>query len=168
MTALLAVHVSPENRRDTSSATARALQPSEPASDGLSGPTSGVAPSLAQPTCTEAASPYLRDSQATDDADSSRAAQLIRQSSMAVHPSTTRDVCPEADPELLLDDPDALDDWTPVRSHGAAPPGSDGGLRLPVSQHGGLLGTNSLSQPLATGSAMHSRAVAARLHKEAR
>ncbi len=170
LTAPPAAGVDSQVRSEPSPATDRAPHPSEPADDGLVSPMSGVAPAPAQPISTQAASPSLQNSRATNDAESSREAQLIRQSSMAVHPSTTRDVWPEADaePELQLDDLDTLDDWTPMRDHRAAAPRSDGGLRSPAPLHRGLPGSQKLCASLAAGSAMHSRAVAARLLKEAR
>jgi len=166
LTALPAAEVDPEVRLGPPSATDRAPYQSEPADDGLVSPMPGPAP--AQPNCTQAASPSLRNLQATDDAESNRAAQLIRQSSMVVHPSTTRDVWPEADaePELLLDGLENVDDWTPMRDHRAAAPRSGGGLQSPVPPRKAPPG--SLSLPLAPGAAMHSQAVAAGLLKEAR
>ena len=170
LTALPAAEVDPKSRREPALAPEWSPHPSDPAGDGPKDPTSGLAPTPAQPACTQAATPCLRDSQVPDDSDGSRAAQLVRQSSMIVHPSTTRDVWPEAgaEPELQLDDLDRLDDWTPMRDHRAAVPRSAGGLRSPVPLHRGLPGSQNLCPSLAAASAMHNRAAAGRLQKEAR
>jgi hypothetical protein len=86
---------------------------------------------------------------------------------MTVHPSMTLDCWPEAEPEPDLDpnlaelddlDPD-LDDWTPVRREEPAAP------RAAVVSGEPLTPRSSYS---AAGAAMYSRAMASRLHKQAR
>ena len=116
-----------------------------------------------------------QDVLAATDADARGPAELVRQCSMAVQPSTTLDRWPQADidpePELhqaAADGSDLdLDDWTPVRRQQLAAPRADAlstEQLTPRSARSAAAG----SSPSATGAAMYRRAVASRRRKEAR
>ena len=128
--------------------------------------------SLVQIIGSRAASPNVRDQRQPWDtvfvnaAEERGAGELVRQSSMTVHPSTTLDRWPEAEPDQVsqpvLADPDELDpdldDWTPVRRLETSAPRAE-----VISGES----SSSVADASAAGAAMYSRAMASRLRKQA-
>ena len=125
---------------------------------------------LVQPIWSQVTSPDLRAAQDIDDMGGRSAAELVRRSSMAVQPSTTLDLWPAADAEaeLVLDELGELADWTPVQRHQNRALRPAGCGPSPVSTRRGVAGSQRLSASLDAGAAMYSRAIVARLRKEAR